>query len=480
MRMKIISTFALSMLLGLSALADVSLPALYTFPTSVTNGAAPSGQLLLGSDGYLYGTTQTGGTISDPWGITCGTVFKVNPTNGTFTSLVSFGYTNGARPAGALVQSGSTLYGTTRSGGAYGNGTIFACTTGGTLVTLYSFNYAPALGYVYGAWPSSGVIISGGFLYGVTPAGGVGNSGSVYSSSTSGNFTSLYSFNPTGVSLNEDRADPAAKLLAVASGSLFGVAPFGGSNNQGFVYTLNTSGAYTNAASFNNTNTGMYPRGQLCQATDGSLYGVAEAGGSNTFGGLFKITTNTLALTALAAFDNTNGAYPSTGLLQGPDSYLYGASKTFSTNGAIYQASTNAGALTNMAKFATTNGANPDGMLVYDTNIPAFFGVAAAGGNGNGVIYELNPLPVLVSTNVAHTSATGTQITNTAVVQGVPPLAFAWWHNATNLIANGAQISGAATVSLVLSNVAASNLGTYQLVVTNYYGSISNSVSLVQ
>lgn len=65
----------------------------------------------------------------------------------TLTTLLSFSGSNGAEPWGSLILSGSTLYGTTTSGGnlslngGYGFGTVFSVpVTGGTSHVLCSFN----------------------------------------------------------------------------------------------------------------------------------------------------------------------------------------------------------------------------------------------------------------------------------------------------------------------------------------------------
>jgi uncharacterized repeat protein (TIGR03803 family) len=57
------------------------------------------------------------------------------------------------------------------------NGTVFSVTTGGKLTTLYSF-----AGGDDGAKPSSGLLLLGGTLYGTTAQGGGSkNAGTIYS-----------------------------------------------------------------------------------------------------------------------------------------------------------------------------------------------------------------------------------------------------------------------------------------------------------
>jgi uncharacterized repeat protein (TIGR03803 family) len=73
--------------------------------------------------GNLFGTTNSGGLHND------GIVFELTPTAGgswTKKVLYEFNGTDGAAPAGGLVLDATgNLYGTTATGGSYGNGTVF-------------------------------------------------------------------------------------------------------------------------------------------------------------------------------------------------------------------------------------------------------------------------------------------------------------------------------------------------------------------
>jgi uncharacterized repeat protein (TIGR03803 family) len=103
-------------------------------------------------------------------------VFKVNTDGTGFTTLYIFsGGNDGAVPAGGLVLSGNTLYGTTE-GGSAGSGTAFEVNTDGTgFATLWSFS-----GGSDGSGPQDGLVLSGSTLYGTTTAGGSNGVGTVF------------------------------------------------------------------------------------------------------------------------------------------------------------------------------------------------------------------------------------------------------------------------------------------------------------
>jgi uncharacterized repeat protein (TIGR03803 family) len=262
---------------------------------------------LILSGNTLYGTTESG----------YGTVFAVN-TNGTgFTNLYSFttpsgsgGYANygtnsdGAAPAGGLILSGNTLYGTTLGGGSSGYGTVFAVNTDGTGFTnLYSFSAGSTNSSgVYtnsdGANPVGGLILSGNTLYGTASSGGSSDNGTVFAVNTDGTgFTNLYSFSALdpNTGTNNDGVNPVAGLI-LSGNTLYGTAPAGGSSGNGTVFAVNSDGTgFRVLYSFTAFPPGHYlnsdganPVGGLILSGN-TLYGTAQMGGTNASGTVFSI-----------------------------------------------------------------------------------------------------------------------------------------------------------------------------------------------
>jgi uncharacterized repeat protein (TIGR03803 family) len=102
--------------------ATRTLTTLHTF-TGGADGAAPLAPVVLDANGVLYGTTTTGGNLTNcpavggfPPG--CGTVFKLDPATQTLTTLHAFsGGADGWGGGGVALGANGALYGTTLLGG---------------------------------------------------------------------------------------------------------------------------------------------------------------------------------------------------------------------------------------------------------------------------------------------------------------------------------------------------------------------------
>jgi uncharacterized repeat protein (TIGR03803 family) len=308
------------------------LTTLYSFcaQTNCTDGAAPNAPLVQGADGSFYGTTSVGGT-STACDLGCGTVFKILP-NGAFLTLYDFdGTDDGEYPSGGLVQgTDGNFYGTT-GGGTSNDGTVFKISLGGTLTTLHTFDYEDGSG-PYGALVQG---IDGSF-YGTTSDGGTnmcgrGGCGTVFKISSGGTFVSLHSFNDT----DGDGYFPSGGLVQAVNGKFYGTTGGGGAYDYGTVFKITPGGVLTTFYSFCFQKCGDGPAGPtgLMQATDGNFYGTTCCGGTHEEGTVFRITSGG-ELTILHSFFNCppkggkcGGRSPSGPLLQATDGNFYGTAE---------------------------------------------------------------------------------------------------------------------------------------------------------
>jgi uncharacterized repeat protein (TIGR03803 family) len=79
--------------------------------------------------------------------------------------------------------------------------------------------------------------------------------------------------------------------LLAADGNFYGTASNGGLNAGGTIFKMTTAGVYTVLRALTSAADGSAPKGNLIQGSDGNLYGMTSAGGTNAAGTLFKITT---------------------------------------------------------------------------------------------------------------------------------------------------------------------------------------------
>jgi uncharacterized repeat protein (TIGR03803 family) len=218
--------------------------------------------LVQGSSGSLYGTTSNGGNLSECGGIGCGTAFKMT-LSGNLTTLYDFcsesDCADGAVLYDALKQSpDGNYYGTTWGGGPANGGTIFKIMPSGALTTLYSFCVK---GYPFcgdGSNPISLVLGGDGNFYGTTASGGANGEGSVFKISPSGTLTTIYSFcAQIGCT---DGSTPRDGVILGNDGNFYGPTYYGGTDNEGTLFQITPAGVLTTLHSFDGTD-GRYPNG---------------------------------------------------------------------------------------------------------------------------------------------------------------------------------------------------------------------------
>jgi len=357
---------------------SVTYGVLYSFKGGSGDGADPYAGVI-SVNGTLYGTTYSGGASGD------GTVFAVTKT-GNETVLYSFkgGSSDGTQVVGGLLNVKGMLYGTTRSGGANGGGTVFSITPSGTETVLHSFGASGD-----GAGPAAGLIKVRGTLCGTTAYGGANGDGTVFSITPSGTETVLYSFKGG----SEDGAYPEAGLINV-KGTLYGTTVNGGANSgsgpgDGTVFKITRSGTETVLHSFGGSGDGRLPYAGVVSVKD-RLYGTTLEGGANSDGAVFKIARSGKE-TVLHSFGGSgDGDSPLAGVISVKNT-LYGTTYSGGANnlGTVFSI-TPSGAETVLYSF---KGGSEDGNYPYAALINVMgtlYGTTYSGGaNASGTVFTL-------------------------------------------------------------------------------------------
>jgi uncharacterized repeat protein (TIGR03803 family) len=289
---------------------------LHQFTGGPTDGSQPQGGLTL--DGtVLYGTTQAGGSTDN------GTIYKVSTDSTGYQSLLSFTGTSGAAPGSSAVTSltisGSTIYGTTKTGGSANSGLVFKLNTDGTNYSVMKeFSNLDGGGYN----PGAGLTLSGSTLFGSTLNGGVNDSGVLFKINTDGTgYGVLHEFT------DYDGTSPSTKLT-ISGTKMFGTTLYGGSSGGGLVFSMDTDGSNFSILKEFDFNNGGLSFGALTLDGD-TLYGTTYLGGASSNGVLFSMKTDGSEFTLLNEFlsGSSDGASPS-GILALFNKKLYGTTES--------------------------------------------------------------------------------------------------------------------------------------------------------
>ncbi len=361
------------------------------------DGSYPVAALIADQSGNLYGTTRYGGANGQ------GTVFELTNSNGVWneTILYSFaGGSDGASPAASVVfDPAGNLYGTTRLGGPDNAGTVFKLSSSNGAwkeSVLYSFT-----GGNDGGSPQAALTIVGNALIGTTPSGGTYGNGTVFGLrqvNAQWHEEALYSF----VGGSSDGAYPYSTLILDKAGNIYGTTESGGPNQAGSVFELSLSGGKWNEKVLyfftGNLDGGSVNAGVIFDKA-GNLYGMSTSGGKYNSGTVFELTPSngSWAEAVLYNFSGGNdGGFPSDAPVMDKNGNLFGTTFNGGTNGygTVFQLSPSAGAWTETVLYNFTGG--NDGalplasLLIYKNGL---VGPATEGGSNNtGVVFSLSRL----------------------------------------------------------------------------------------
>jgi len=292
--------------------------------------------------------------------------------------------TDACVPRGNIVQGrDGNMYGGGGSCGGNGSGAIYKISPAGAESVFFSF---PQQWLFCG---DAGLTLgSDGNFYGTCETGNPATGlGSIFRLTPAGVFTDLHDFTGT----NGDSL-PVYPPIQASDGNFYGVT---GNEVQicGNIYKMTPTGVYTNLHAFSGSDCHS---SNLFQASDGNLYGtLANCAQVQGAGCVYRISTAG-AFKEIHDFVFTTGQVPCTGLIQGKDGKLYGATQQGAANGSgnIYKMTT-AGVSTDIHDFnnatdasCVNNAGPPVNMLQVADG--TFYGVNPAyGPSGSGSIYKL-------------------------------------------------------------------------------------------
>jgi uncharacterized repeat protein (TIGR03803 family) len=253
----------------------------------------PNEGLAIDAQGNLYGSDTLGGSFGE------GCVFELSPNgDGTFTRSTIYSFHGIEQPGGPngdlLLDSEGNIYGTTGgNGNELGPDVAFELqrmSNGYRYVLLHSF--CSSSNCSDGQYPKDGLTMdANGNLYGTTAGGGEYQYGTVYElTNTNGKWseTVLHSFD----AIDGIPPSPSLEITIDAKGNRYGTTQSGGSANNGTVFEIDAAGKFSTLYSFTGQPDGANPYSDLSITSDGSLLGTTLIGGDKNNGTVFILSRN--------------------------------------------------------------------------------------------------------------------------------------------------------------------------------------------
>jgi uncharacterized repeat protein (TIGR03803 family) len=325
----------------------------YSFSGGDPQGEQPRGQIVLSSEGTLFGTTTLGGVASS------GVIYSIREDGSDYSVIHEFGTRPGEEiyPAGGLLLGkDGFLYGTTEFGGARGSGSIFRIRSDGGGYSNISFDLPGSLqplvqdtkGMLYGIGLVANLVFglntdgTGYHIVADVPPSMLiaGNDGNLYGSSQSGGSSRAgfaFEIAPDSGKVNvlaEYTGEPDVDGNAISGitessdGTLYGVSQAGGPNNDGVIFRVSRDGSsFIVLHSFGkSTFDGKKPASKPVYADEGTLYGTTGEGGLDGIGTVYRINVDGTGYRVLYSFDSSNGDFPGfkSPLILGRKNNLYG------------------------------------------------------------------------------------------------------------------------------------------------------------
>ena len=348
---------------------------------AANDASSPTGALLLGPEGSLYGATQTGGTVG------AGTIFEIDPSDQELV-LHSFQFeSDGELPSISFLENG-LIVGTTYQGGLNQSGTVFELNSIGSLNVLFS---CCTQNQNVGRFPGGAIRGADLNLYVATFSGGTGacyptGCGTFFKLDQNGTATLVHTFGE----VSGDGEFPTATLVRDGSGNLYGATRGGGASGRGTIFKLAPGGEETVLYSFRGGADGAIPTEGLSRDESGNFYGTTSHGGTFGSGTVFELTNTGMHL-VLYNFNGFDGAQPIGGVTMDSQGNFYGAASQGGAynKGTIFKLKPN-GQFTVLHDFTgQSDGAFPESVLLAHG---ALYGITYRGGAYRwGTLFKLIP-----------------------------------------------------------------------------------------
>jgi uncharacterized repeat protein (TIGR03803 family) len=312
-----------------------------------------------------------------------GTLGRGSPT-ATYNIIYTFkGGPDGAVPMAQLVDVNGTLFGTTFGGGTTFDGTVYSMTTGGAESVLYTFGSKAKDGEA----PFGGLIDVNGALFGATyeSTNAPTSCGAVYKITTAGAESVKYLFKNS-----PDGCKPIGRLVKLNT-EIYGTASLGGdSRGDGVIFQVTTGGTEKVDYTFTGDPDGSQPGAGLTNVS-GTFYGTTASGGSNNAGAIFSFSPAGGEHIVHSFGSGTDGVLPF-GELVDVSGNLYGTTESGGTHGTgtVFSFSPSTGTEKVVYDFgaSSTDAATPSGNLVALNGV--LYGTTRFGGaNSDGTIFSV-------------------------------------------------------------------------------------------
>ncbi|MCX6856861.1 MAG: hypothetical protein NTV80_18375, partial [Verrucomicrobia bacterium] len=342
----------------------------FTGKTGAFIGSMPLCGLTLSSDGFLWGCTRNGGAKDE------GTIFKIHPESGAFTSVTQLQKRDGMNPESMLVDDGrGFMWGTATygsMGGGYGLGTIYKIeqSTGKHSVVVRFTGYD---GAAPGGIPRAHLLRAGpDHLVGVTGFWGAGWSGVIYRVEIStGKYAVLKDL--ADLAATTEGVEPHGSLVESSQGAFFGTTFYHGLHHCGTIYRVDpASQKLISVVDFTGKEgafPGRSPDAGLVSDGHGWLWGTTRFGGKADSGTIFRINEQNGVFVSVAQFGKDPkmlpGSAPMTELTLDERGQLWG-----STHSSVFKIDPRRDVVKHIASFGGDQrepfGSNQIGRLAAD------------------------------------------------------------------------------------------------------------------